>query len=1089
MRFTRISILWLAAVLVLSTVAFAGPEARLMRFPDIHGDKVVFCYAGDLWLVDAGGGIARQITTHEGLERFPRFSPDGEYIAFSGEYDGNIDVYVMPAEGGEPRRLTYRPEPPGAPGRMGFDDMVIDWFPDGKSILFRSRREVYTDWLGRLYQIGIAGGLPKLLEIPYGGFSSFSPDGKRLAYNRVMRDFRTWKRYRGGMAQDIWIWDFGAHSIEQITTDPATDHFPMWMGDRIYFVSDRDLKEEIFCCDLGDGAIRKITDSKAHDGFDVRWPGCDTRDIVYEAGGYLYILNTSTEKTRKIRVEIPGDRPLTRPRLVSVKDNITDYNLSATGKRALFGARGEVFTVPPDKGNTRNLTRTSGARETSSRWSPDGKWVSYISDVTGEEEIYIIPQDGKSDPIQITTGGNADKFIPYWSPDSKKMVYADKNLRLYWVDIDKKKVHEIDRSGVWEIRSYSWSPDSKWITYAKFDNSFFGSIYLYNLGGGRITRVTGPGTDDSGPVFDPGGKYLYYISERDFSPQMVAFESNFMYDELSRVYLVTLQADTPSPFAPESDEEEPKAEKDEKKDKEDEDKAEETPDVRIDLKGIAEREVALPIDPGNIYWVIADEGKVFYFKDTGEGNPDGALHVYDLEEKEDEVVISGVSGVDFSHDRKKVIYSSDRTYGITDAKAGASVGDGKLDLGGLEMMLDPREEWRQMFHEAWRFERDYFYDPNMHGYDWDALRAQYEPLVEHVAHRYDLTYVIGEMISELCCSHTYCGGGDMPRAERVDVGLLGVDFELDPRAGLYRFKRILPGNNWTENLRSPLTEPGVNVEEGEYLIEVNGTPLRHPTNPYSLFQNTVGTTVTLKVNRKPQPKGAREVEVKPIADENYLRYTDWLETNQRIVDEATNGRVGYLHIPDMSLQGLSEWAKRYYAQIRKEGLIIDVRANGGGFVSEMILERLRRQVMGMSAPRNSKNNFTYPPASYYGHLVCLCDQYSASDGDYFPHYFQEYGLGPVIGRRTWGGIVGIRGFARLVDGGYVTKPEIAGYAMDSRWMVENHGVDPDIVVDNRPDLVARGHDPQLEKGIEVILDLIRKDPKKLPERPDYETRP
>lgn len=1088
MRTLRLSALLLLAILIPATAALAGPEARLMRFPDIHGERIVFVYAGDLWLVSADGGAARRLTTHEGLERFPRFSPDGSLIAFSGEYDGNIDVYVIPTEGGEPTRLTYRPEPPGVPERMGFDDMVVEWFPDGKSILFRSRRAVYSDWLGHLYRIGLEGGLPEALAVPYGGFCSFSPDGNRLAYNRVMRDFRTWKRYRGGLAQDVWIYDLGDNSIEQITTHEATDHFPMWVGERIYFVSDRDLTENVFCHEVGAGEIRKVTN---HSDFDVRWPGFCRTKMVYECGGYLYVLDLRTEETRRIRVEIPGDRPLTRPRIVSVKDNVTDYNLSATGKRALFGARGDVFTVPPEKGNTRNLTNTSGAREKSSRWSPDGRWISYVSDVTGEDEIYIVAQDGKGEPIPITTGGDCFKFIPYWSPDSKKLVFGDKSLRLFWVDIDKKKVHLVDKSDVWEIRDYAWSPDSKWIAYAKRDENYFYSIHLYNLGTGEATRVTGPGTYDWQPAFDPGGKYLYFISDRDFNPQLGGFEMSFIYDEMSRVYLVTLEEKTPSPFAPESDEEEPVSEKEEKKkDKEEEAKEEEVPEVKIDLDGITERVVALPIEPSDIRWIIGGKNKVFYAsRDADADGPAQTLHLYDMEEREDKVVISGVDGVDFSHDRKKVIYSSGGSYGIVDAKEGAKVGDGTLELSGLEVKLDPRAEWRQIFDEVWRLERDYFYDPNMHGYDWMAIREKYEPLVEHVAHRYDLTYIIGEMISELCCSHTYCGAGDMPRAERVDIGLLGVDYVLDPESGYFRFEKIYPGHNWTENLRSPLTEPGVDIQEGDYLLAVNGKPLGHPTNPYSFFENTVGTNVTLRVNNRPTEKGAREVEVKPIADERYLRYTDWLEVNLRKVDEATGGRVGYLHIPDMSLEGLNEWAKRYFAQIRKEGLIIDVRANGGGFVSEMILERLRRQVVGMSAPRNAERNFTYPPASFHGHLVCLCDQYSASDGDYFPYYFQQYELGPVIGRRTWGGVVGIRGFTGLVDGGYVTRPEIAGFGMDSRWIVENHGVEPDIVVDNRPDLVVRGRDPQLEKGIEVIMGMIERQPKKLPERPVYEERP
>ena len=1084
----KIIVCFIMLGLVLLGSAFAD-EGRLMRFPDIHKDKIVFVYAGDLWLVSSEGGIARRLTTHEGLELFPKFSPDGKWIAFTGQYDGATDVYLIPAEGGEPKRLTFCPSLENTSERHGFDDMVLGWHPDNQRILFRSWRFSYNSWFQRLFLIDKNGGFPELLPLPEAGLSSFSADGDKIAYNRIFRNFRTWKRYKGGLAQDIWIYDLKKNEVERITDYEGTDTYPMWHKDRIYFGSDRDHTANIFSYDLGSKQTEKVT---FHEEFDVNWPSLGPDAIVYENGGYLYVLDLAAQKAAKITVEIPDDAILTRPEIVSVSDYVTEFGLSPDSKRAVFVARGDVFTVPEKKGNTRNLTGTCGSKEKNAVWSPDGRWIAYISDRTGEDELYIVAQDGKGKEIQITEGGRTHRFPPVWSPDSKNLLFADNDFKLYYADVDQKKVSLIDSGLVWRIPDYSWSPDSRWIAYAKRATNLMYSVFLYSLGEGKAFRITEDFTYDREPAFDPEGKYLYFLSRRDFNAAIGRMDFNFTYDEMTRIYVVTLQAETPSPLAPESDEVEIKEGGEENREEKKEDKEgkkEKVQDIKIDIQGIGDRVVALPTDPGNYEKLKAAKGKILYLSQptrtlTGE-RPKKTLHMYDMEKRKDHQLLSELDGYDLSADGKKIMYRSGKKFGIIDAEPGThKIGDGELKLSQMEMKVDRKQEWKQIFNEVWRWERDFFYDPDMHGVDWELMRERYGELVPYVAHRYDLTYVLGEMIGELCCSHAYVGGGDKPEVNLVSTGLLGVDWEVDTPSGFYKIKRILQGENWKENLRSPLTEPGVQVEEGEYLIAVNGQLIQYPQNPYAPFENSVGKTVTLKVNSKPALNGAREVEVKPIKSEYNLRELNWVRDNREKVAKATNGKVGYIFLPDMGGGGLNEFAKAFFAQVDKEGLIIDVRYNGGGFVSQMILERLRRVVKGLAASRGPLN-WTYPDRVFHGHMLCLTNCYSASDGDYFPHFFREYGLGPIVGRRTWGGVVGFDDVGRLIDKGYVIAPQTAPYGFEGEWIMENYGVDPDIEVDNRPDLVAQGKDPQLEKAIEIIMKKMEEEPKKLPERPTY----
>lgn len=1091
------------------SVALAGPaqeggEARLMRFPDIHEDQVVFSSGGDLWIVSSGGGAARRLTSHPGLELFPKFSPDGKWIAFTGQYDGNFNVYVMPAAGGEPRQLTFLPDVEPVAERMGPNNMVIEWLPDGKRILFLSRRDTFNTWFGRLFTVPLEGGLPERLPVDKGGLTSFNADGTRIAYNRIFRNFRTWKRYQGGMAQDIGIYDFKAMTYERLTDHPGTDTYPMWHGDVIYFGSDRGAEQRmnLYAYSLKTRQTRRLTEFQ---DYDVNWPSLGRDAIVFENGGWLYVLDLKSEKVRKLSVRLPGDRPLAQPRWSSVEKNITDFDLSPEGNRAVFTARGDVFTVPAKEGATRNLTRSPGAREQYAVWSPDGKWIAYLSDRTGEDELYLAPHDGMGAEVRVTTDGAMFRLAPVWSPDSRKLLFADKDVRLWFVDVNEKKPVLIDRGRYNDITDYSWSPDSRWVAYAKADANLNNVIYLYSLQHRSLTPVTTSFNESWNPVFDPEGRYLYFLSNRDYNQVIGVFDFEFANPKATRVYAVTLRADLESPFAPRSDEAGKKEE--EKKDEKKEEKPEPPKELRVDLEAIRDRVVAFPIPVANISNLRAAKDYVFYVTKPVEGlsgplpGETAAVRVFELKERKESALVELADRFALSFDGSKLLYSAPRegaaepgdseegakarTYGIVDAKPVPQPhkpGAGALNLGGLRMEIRPREEWGQIFHEVWRQQRDYFFQKAMAGVDWARERERYQPLVEHVANRYDLTYVLGEMLGELSTSHTYVGGGDFPELKPVNVGVLGVDFELDRASGRYRFKKIYPGENWNPALRSPLTEPGVDVKEGEYLLAVNGRDLRAPENPYRLFVNTANENVTLTVNSKPTEEGARRVMVKPLASEFKLRELDWISTNRRKVEAATEGRAGYVYIPDMGPDGLNEFVKQYFPQVRKEALIVDVRYNGGGFVDALIFARLRRVLAGMDAVRNWEP-LPYPTNAFHGHLVCVTNEYAASDGDIFTYYFKHYKLGPVIGMRTWGGVRGIRGYIPLIDGGYVTRPEFAFYDLDSRWLIENRGVAPDIEVDNPPDQVMRGRDPQLEKAIEVVMQKLRKEPRKLPPPP------
>ena len=1083
---------WLFFVLLLYGFLFSQEEARLLRFPATDGKQIVFTYAGDLYSVPKEGGVARRLTGHEGYEMFPRFSSDGKWLAFTAQYDGNTEVYVMPSEGGVPRRLTYTATlgRDDVADRMGPNNIVMTWKNTSDEIVFRSRMRSFNSFIGQLYTVSLKGDLPEQVPVPRGGFCSFSPDDRKMAYNRIFREFRTWKRYRGGMADDVWIFDFNTRKVENITDNPAQDIIPMWAGDKIYFLSDRDEHQRmnLFVYDL---TSKETTQLTHFTDYDIKFPSLGKDAIVFEYAGYIYRFDLETQQYENVTIRILEDFRTGRGGLVNVSKKVSNYEISPDGKRALFGARGEVFTVPAKEGPTRNLTRTSGVHERNSKWSPDGKWVAFISDQTGINEIYIIRQDGSGKPIQITDGADTYYYQMYWSPDSRKLLWADKKQRLRYVDINTKKITEVDQATAWEIRQYTWSPDNKWIAYMKPEPRSMDKIYLYSLDQQKSYPVTEGWYNSNSPAFSADGKYLLFASSRDFNPIYSWTEWNHAYRDMERVYLVPLSKETPSPFEPRSDEVTIKKTAKKKNGKGDDQKKEEkegngTVTVKVDIDGIADRVIGLPISPGSYGNISAINDAVYYIRRSSTDKKP-LLMMYDLKKKK-ETELGQVNGYEISTDGKKMLVSQNNSYYIIDLPKSKLQLKEKLNLSGMEMRLDRHAEWQQIFHECWVQMRDFFYAPNMHGVNWEEIRKRYEPLLKYVNHRNDLTYIIGEMIGELNAGHAYVGGGERPDVKRIRMGLLGAELERDAQSGYYRIRKILKGENWNKRTRSPLTEVGVNVKEGDYIIAVNGHPTHDVVNIYELLINTVDKQVVLRVNSKPSSEGSREVTVIPIGNEGPLYYYNWVQNNIEKVNKATNGKVGYIHIPDMGVNGLNEFVKHFYPQLKKKALIIDVRGNGGGNVSPMIIERLRREIAMITIARNTEPDVN-PHAMVWGPKVLLVDEFSASDGDIFTFRFKKHKLGKVIGKRSWGGVVGIRGSLPLLDGGYLYRPEFSRYDVEGKkWIIEGYGVAPDIFVDNDPGKEFAGEDQQLNKAIEVILEELKTQEKTIPPPPPYPER-
>ncbi len=1068
-------------------------EARLMRFPDIYGNRVVFVYAGDLYLVSAEGGMARRITTSKGYECFPHFSPDGKYIAFTGQYDGNTEVFLIPSTGGIPKRLTYTATlgRDDIGDRMGPNNIVMGWTPDGKYVVYRSRRYSFNSFTGQLFMVPVEGGLSKEVPLSKGGFCSFSPDGKKMAFNWVFREFRTWKYYTGGMADDIRIVDFDTKKVEKITDNIYQDIIPMWIGNKIFFLSDRDRTMNLFSYDLNTKEEKKLTNFT---DYDIKFPGFGKDYIVYERGGYLYKYNVNTDQIAQIHVQIANDEKWSRKKWEDVSKRIFSMDLSPNGERMLFGARGDIFSVPAKKGITVNYTESCNANDRDAYWSPDGKYIAYISDQSGEFEIYIRNQDGSGEPVQLTSGLKTYIFDLAWSPDSKKILFNDKRQTLNYVDIDTKKIVQVDRSDEAPWFSYDWSPDSKWITYTRAEKGMT-KIRLYNLETKQSVVLTDGWYNSGDPSFSSDGKYIVFSSARDFRPLYSQVEWDYAYEDMERVYLIVLAKDTPSPFAPENDvvkQEKEKSEAapdDKEKKKKNRGKAEkekntQTGSVVIDLDGIQDRIIGLPVKPANYFNISCVDDKVYYIRSSSMGGSP-SFRVYDLKKQKETELSSNIFSYVISSNHKKMLVRQGSKYQVIPLPSSKIQLDKPADLSNMKVLVDHHQEWQQIFNESWRQMRDFFYAPNMHGVDWQAMHDKYAVLVPYVNHRSDLTYIIGEMVGELSIGHSYVINGERPMPERIRTGLLGARFSRD-ESGYFRVDHILKGANWSKELRSPLTELGVNVKEGDYILAVNGHPVNEVNNLFDLLIGKAGKTVELTVNGKPEMTGSRKVLVVPIADESQLYYYDWVENNIRKVNEATNGEVGYIHIPDMGPEGLNEFVKHYYPQLLKKGLIIDVRGNGGGNVSPMIMERLLRTITYVTMHSGEKKGDVNPVATFVGPKVALLDKYSASDGDLFPYRFKYKKLGKLIGTRSWGGVVGYSGSIPLIDGGSLITPSYAPFAADgSGWIIEGHGVEPDIYIENDPVREYEGIDDQLNKAIEVIKEEVKNFKYEIPPIPPF----
>jgi len=1054
---------WSASALVVlgaglaAPPGFGSPPARtaaqdvltLMRFPDIHDQTVVFAAAGDLWLASIGGGPARQLTNAPGLEYFPKFSPDGQSVAYTGQVDGRWQVFVIPTAGGTARQLTFYPAP--FPGPQRFDNQIMDWTPDGKFVVYRSGHESpfigIPGSIGRFYRVPAAGGWSEPLALSRGAALSYSADGTRIAFTRVGRDFDVWKRYQGGRAEDIWIYDFGRDSLRRITNWAGTDNHPMWSGNRIYFVSDRSGTLNLYRYDLPAGTVRPITHSRT---WDVKWPSLGPGGIVFEIGGGLYRMSLADERVAPIiNVSVPFVRPATP---IDAAQNIESFSLAPAGDRLLVTARGELFVTPVGSADAKNLTRSPGVRESDGSLSPDGARIAYVSDASGTEELYVMGQDGGS-AVQLTSGSQRMIRRPVWSPDGRFIAVSDVDGALYIVDPASKEKLKIDRSPQASIDDYRWSPDGNWLAYSKMDRVDFTQVYLYDARSRKSARISDERFWSSGAVFGPNGRSLFYASRRDFTSPAVSISQAFEYDmafgEMDEVYQVPLGSPPVSGDSAGGS-------------------VRPAAGAAVDLAGIADRLSRLAVRTGWLQGLRAGADALFFMRR-------GTLCAYDLRANREVELLPNVRSFELSADGTKLLVARGAAYAVLPASASPidpKVADQWPKLK-LEMPRNDREEWRQMLGEAWRWQKNMFFFRDMRGLDWPGVLRRYASVVNVLSNRHDLNYLIEEMIGELSVGHLGASGGDLPEEQAAPGRLLGVEFAPDT-AGYFRIARIMKGENWNPQARSPLSEPGVRAGVGNYVLEIDGQPLRLPDSPYRLLAQSRDPVIVLTLNEIPRVEGAWKVRVRSIPAETPLRYIEWVASNQERVARATNGRVGYVHVPSFTGGGMIRFMRAYLPHTDREALIVDGRYNTGGFLAEAALERLRRRAVGMNICRGC-GTWTYPKAAFSGAQVLLENEYAVSDGDLFPYFYRKYGLGPIVGGRTWGTVIGAVQ-RQLMDGGRVAAAGNAVTNLDLVPEPENVGVAPDVAVDNPPNEEAKGRDAQLDKAITIVLERLKRQP-------------
>ncbi len=1064
----------------LASITYANDEeARLLRFPTAHGDQVVFTYAGDLYTVERSGGVARKLTSHPGMKMFPRFSNDGSKVAFTGQYDGNTEVYVIPAEGGDAKRITYTTTlaRDDVSDRMGPNNIVMTWTPDDEHVVFRTRDNSFNAFKGVLKKAPLNGDLPEQLPFSVGSWCSYTEDGSQLAYNRVFREFRTWKYYRGGQADDVWIFDFESGETENITDHYSQDIFPMVHGDQVFFASDRDRIMNLFVYDRTTGETERVTD---FDEYDIKWPNISGGLITFENGGYIYIYDIEEGNLERVEVHLRDDLATGRDKRADATENIYSADISPDGSRAVFSARGDIFTVPAESGVTRNLTRSSGAHDRFVNWSPDGKWIAYISDKSGEDELYIIPSDGSGEARQVSDDGKPYKYEMVWSPDSEKIALSDRSHHLYYYDVESGERTTVTHCPDWEIRDYSWSWDSEWLAYAFPNQRGVTQIFLYNLNDEENFAVTDEWYNASNPRFSKDGKYLYFVSQREFNPIYSQSEWNHAFIDMGNLFVLHLTDETSSVHKTENMEAMPEEEENSNEDSDNADEDEKT--VKVDRDGIFHRVEDLKTPAGN-YWnlQVTNDGLFYHYRAH---NKPTEVKFYNFG-AHSETTIGSFNVFTLSHDRSKVLIRRGNDFFIEELEKREMSTGNQLDMSAVRVQVNRQEEWAQIFHETWRQMRDFFYDPDMHGVDWEAIRDKYKEFLPHIKHRNDLTYIMGEMIGELNAGHAYVNHGDRPDVERTPMGRLGAEFSRDEN-GYYRIDRILQGANWMDDMKSPLAAVGLKVEEGDYIVAINGVSTADMKNINQGLKGTAGQTVELKIASEPSAEDAHAIFVEPISDQSNLYYLEWINQNIAMVDEMSDGRIGYLHVPDMGPNGLVKFMRYFYPQISREALIIDVRGNGGGNVSPMLIERLRRELVFGTSWRNAERAGTRPAEIHLGPKACLIDPYSASDGDLFPYQFRHYNLGPLIGQRSWGGVIGIRGTQPFVDGADLRKPEFGHFNPETgEWVIEGYGVDPDIEVVNDPHLEYLGQDQQLERAVEELLRELEENPVEFPEIPPF----